>query len=335
MELAEIEKRTRAGFVDWDGPSLVVTPLTKGGSGRRFVRIERESGGESLIAMHFTRERPDNERFAAVTDFLYACQTAVPRILARDEDSDLIWLEDLGETDLHDLREGDWETVRRPRYESTLKSVFRVHRILESNPPENLPELEPGFDRELYRWEQGYFFDHFVRPFAPPGAGAVRDDPALRVLAEELANEPRSLVHRDFQSTNVMLKDGNCYLIDYQGLRWGLPEYDVASMIYDPYCPFSEEQVSRLASYYLGLKRSAGDRESTHDYEKRLARCALQRLMQALGAYGFLGLEKGKREFLQHIPEAVARLRRVAVDRGYLPELAPCLEASSPERFQP
>lgn len=325
MNFTDIEKQTRIRFPEWDSAALGFCPLEKGGSGRIFIRVEKEPGGESLIAMHFTNERPDNARFASITDFLLAQQITVPRILARQEDLGLLWVEDLGEIDLHDAAQNDWDSVRRPRYESALQSVFRLHRISEEEPPVNIPEMEPGFDSGLYDWEQGYFFQHFVKNFAGPEGEALQDSDALTGMAKGLAEEPRCLVHRDFQSTNIMLRDGLSYLIDYQGLRWGLAEYDLASLIYDPYCPFTEDQQESLATFYYSLKQSAGDLEDYETFRQRLAHCAVQRLMQALGAYGFLGLVKGKREFLHHIPVAVDRLRNIAVDQGYLPELAPCL----------
>lgn len=334
MKIPEIEQWTRELFPEWDTGELRLVPVEKGGSGRLFVRVFRSGeGSESLIAMHFTSERTDNARFASVSDFLAAQKVAVPRILARRENMGLLWMEDLGEKDLHALAEDDWEAVRRPRYEAALRSVFRIHLIREEDPPPDLPLLEPGFDERLYRWEQGYFFSHFASRFSRADdsteATAIREGEPLHEIAADLAAEPRALVHRDFQSTNVMLRNGECCLIDYQGLRWGLPEYDVASLIHDPYCPFSPEQAEELARFYHGLKRSAGDGESWEGFNERLAKCSIQRLMQALGAYGFLGTVKGKKEFLAHIPVAAERLRRIAVEEGHLPELEPCLELSA------
>jgi len=203
--------------------------------------------------------------------------------------------------------------------------VFSVHKVSECSPPQYLPELEKGFDADLYQWEQNYFFDHYVANFGPEGSVSVREDDSFSELCRELGAEPRFLVHRDFQCTNVMIRKGKSFLIDYQGLRWGLPEYDLASMIYDPYSEFTETEQNGLAEFYFELAKRSGREESFETFRRRLDRCAIQRLMQALGAYGFLGLVKGKEEFLQHIPTAVARLRAIAVDRGVLPVLEKCL----------
>lgn len=327
MEVAEIERQTRMAFPEWEGSHLDLTAIEKGGSGRLFVRITEAGSGSSLIAMQYGLDRADNPRFASITDFLNRHRIPAPAILARREDLRLLWVEDLGEVDLGDLAGSDWKATRLPAYEAALRAVFPLHRIAEDEAPADLPELERPFDESLYRWEQNYFLDYYVGIFQSPGvADALRADPSLAGLARDLAAHRRRLVHRDFQSTNVMLRRGGAFLIDYQGLRWGLPEYDVASMIYDPYSAFAPSETDDLIDAYFGLKQEAGHTESREAYEKRLVQCAMQRLMQALGAYGFLGERQDKREFLAHIPTAKRRLLELSRKEGGLPVLARLLE---------
>lgn len=212
--------------------------------------------------------------------------------------------------------DSDWETVQKPLYEASLRAVFPLHQISFDNQPGDLPELEFCFDAELYQWEQDYFYNHYVTHFGNQAELAFRSDPSLTDLRDWLSSQPRALVHRDFQSTNVMVHQKKCYLIDYQGMRFGLPEYDVASMVYDPYVSLLPEQREELIRFYYSLKVEAGHTESYEAYRKRFDACAMQRLMQALGAYGFLGLKKGMKEFLQHIEPARERLQHVGRSYG-------------------
>ncbi len=329
MELEELERCTRENLPDWKDADLEAIVIEKGGSGRLFVRYLERSGGRSLIAMQYTNERADNPRFAAITDFLLRHDIPAPAIAARREDLGLLWVEDLGEIDLGSLAGSDWKSSRLPAYELALRAVFPLHCLNEAEAPADLPELELCFDRKLYEWEQNYFLTHFVERYHPATVAAhLRAHSALPALADELGGLPRALVHRDFQSTNVMLRGGKCYLIDYQGLRWGLPEYDLASMIYDPYSAFTAAETADLIDCYFTLKREAGHGESRESFERRLTQCAMQRLMQALGAYGFLGEVKGKREFLTHIPVARQRLLDLAMKEGGLGVLVECLAES-------
>lgn len=326
MELAEIERHTREAVPGWGSAALDFSVIEKGGSGRLFVRVSERGGDRSLIAMHYELDRADNPRFASITDFLNRHHIGAPAIAARREDLRLLWVEDLGETDLGNLAGTCWETSRRPAYESALRTVFPLHCVTEDAAPDDLPELERPFDESLYEWERNYFLTHYVERFhSPEIAAALREDPSLAALGHELAGHRRSLVHRDFQSTNVMLRDGGSFLIDYQGLRWGLPEYDLASMVYDPYSVFTPEETADLIDFYFSLKQEAGHAESRQDYERRLVQCAMQRLMQALGAYGFLGEVKEKREFLAHIPVAKARLLELSRKDGGLTVLSDLL----------
>ncbi len=120
----------------------------------------------------------------------------------------------------------------------------------------------------------------------------------------------------------MLRKDGCAALIDYQGVRWGLAGYDVASMVYDAYVPFSDDQREQLLDVYLRVRQDVDASFDRALFERLWPLLAAQRLMQALGAFGMLGHVKGKREFLEHIPAAWAKLRQVA---GSSPELAPLL----------
>ena len=298
----------------------LVEPLLKGGSDRCYFRVRSADGEESLIYSQFGAERPENARFAPQTEYLRDRGVAVPRILARDEEHRRLWIEDLGETDLWAFRLADWETVKRPLYLATLREVAKIHALTEAS-LEDPPVVELPFDFRLYLWEQGYFLDHFAANFSAASAdeiAAIRDAPAMSDLAAHLSSLPRCLVHRDFQSQNVMIRAGAPAFIDYQGLRFGLAEYDLASLIFDPYVPM-------LPAHREELIRYVEDHYNQPDLRLRLMACACQRLMQALGAYGYLGLVKEKPAFLEHIGPAVENLREVALNQGALPVIEPLL----------
>jgi hypothetical protein len=130
----------------------------------------------------------------------------------------------------------------------------------------------------------------------------------LREIAKHLAGLPRVLVHRDFQSQNIIIENGQANLIDFQGMRPGLAAYDLASLLYDPYVDLTESERAELITYYRDGRDKRGV-TCSEDFDSKLRLCAMQRLMQALGAYGFLGLIKGNKNFLQYIPRAVRSLR--------------------------
>lgn len=325
-DLESIVAATRQQLPGFPVENATVAPLLKGGSGRFYFRVRSADGEESLIFSQFSNERPENARFAPQTDFLRAHGIAAPRILARDLEQNRLWIEDLGETDLWSFREADWASVKRPLYEATLVEVAKIHALREST-LEDPPVVELPFDETLYRWEQGYFLDHFAKNFSAAAESEIeqiRNSPELAELAQNLAAKPRCLVHRDFQSQNVMIRAGAPVFIDYQGLRFGLAEYDLASLIFDPYVSMTADQREELIAF-------SEAQSETPNFRRQLLACACQRLMQALGAYGFLGLVKRKPAFLDHIQPAVANLRSVALEQAAAPILEPLLTLKNAE----
>jgi len=104
------------------------------------------------------------------------------------------------------------------------------------------------------------------------------------------------------------VRNGQAHLIDFQGMRPGLAQYDLASLFFDPYVDLPEEERAELKAYYCEQRSKHGGAVEA-DFESTLKMCAMQRLMQALGAYGFLGLVKRHKSFLQYIQVAVRSLR--------------------------
>ena len=322
LDQAELAEHARTYLSIGDFDSIQTIPVTGGGSGRTFHRVHFRPSGETFIVMQYAHDRPDNERFVPVTKYLNKyLKVAVPKLHGFDEERCLVWLEDLGGTDLWSQREQPWPLLE-PLYQHTLDEVWKLHAV----PEQEIPcELEPEFSVGLYRWEQEYFYQHFLAHqsrMKPTEIEALYESQAWKEMAEELASLPKFLVHRDFQSRNIMIYGGLVHLIDYQGLRWGRPEYDLASILLDPYVEIGSDHRGDLLRYYHANHRE----DSWESFLDLYWKCAAQRLMQALGAYGNLGRNLGKTEFLESIPIALPRLRFVLKEGNLLPDLQEALQ---------
>ncbi|MEX1111193.1 MAG: phosphotransferase [Chthoniobacterales bacterium] len=293
-------------------------PVNHGGSDRQFWRGRGAASG--LIAVFYGLEKAENSRYAHCADFLHRHGLRVPAVLAHDAEWRRLLMEDAGTEDLWSHREEPWP-VRRDLYTKALREAARMH-ALDLPPAEAEHVLREPFDGALYRWEQDYFFENFL------GAGTAahwRATVPLEAQAEGLAALPRVIVHRDLQSQNVMVHDGEVTLIDFQGMRAGLAGYDVASLLYDPYVQMTPGEREELSAIYAGL---AG-RTDRAAWEQELNAGARQRLMQALGAYGFLGKTKGKTAFLAHIPVAAERLAGLCEAEAAWQPLAGAIRAAA------
>jgi hypothetical protein len=298
-------------FPRLDVDQIKIKPINKGGSDRKFYRI-RCSPEQTLILVKYNLEREENRHYVQIARFLNAHGIRVPKIYFHDATEGLIWIEDLGERDLFSYRLESW-LVRRAFYESALDQIAALHGLPESVCIEIKEDLPAEFNAALYVWEQNYFFENCLgRYFAVDNEklASLAALPALNEIAEHLDRLPRVLVHRDFQSQNIIMRNGQAHLIDFQGMRPGLAEYDLASLLYDPYVDLTEAEHAELVTYYREQQVKKGitiDR----DFDSTLRPCAMQRLMQALGAYGFLGLVKGHKHFLEYIPNAMKSLRSI------------------------
>jgi len=271
--------------------SVTLEPIKRGASGRTIVRV-KTPGRDPFIGVHWTEERADNANFVPVARFLKKARIRVPEIYHENAKRHVALVEDLGDTDLLTLKDRPF-AEREPLYRSALS---QIDRLFYAKAPKEF-ELMPPFDASLYRWEQEYFFEHLVEGFLGLDAGALREEPAFGALAERLGSGARHLVHRDFQSQNLLVKDGETWLIDFQGLRRGRQEYDIASLIYDPYLDHSEDERERLLEIWEEI---ADERPEPTIFRE----CAAQRLMQALGAYGNILKKRGDEWYRPHIAVA-------------------------------
>jgi aminoglycoside/choline kinase family phosphotransferase len=322
MRTALLLRRTRMHFPRLDVDHIKIRPIEKGGSDRKFYRIHC-SADQALILVKYNLEREENRHYVQIAQFLDAHGIRVPKIYFHDPAEGLIWIEDLGERDLYSYRDESW-LVRRAFYESALDQIGKLHSLPESVCVEMKEHLPAEFNAALYRWEQKYFFQNCLGRYFSVGESKRKELaalPGLREIAKHLASLPRVLVHRDFQSQNIIIQNGQANLIDFQGMRPGLAEYDLASLLYDPYVELTEAERAELIAYYRGRQLENGA-TINGDFDFTLRLCAMQRLMQALGAYGFLGLVKGHKHFLEYIPRAVRSLRETVTNIDNLKPLA-------------
>jgi aminoglycoside/choline kinase family phosphotransferase len=308
MNINRLIDQTRERFPHYSESKVEVLPLEKGGSDRRYYRI-RFSADHSLILVKYNPEKPENERFVAIANFLNGIGVNAPLIYFHDQEQALIWMQDLGEEDLWHHRNEPWG-VRRRFYETALDQAAFLHRS-DPGRSENL-HLQPGFDERLYLWEQNYCLENCLGLYFEVSAAEIkrlREHAAFANLAKRLASYRRVLVHRDFQSQNIIIWDDQAYLIDFQGLRPGLSQYDLASLLFDPYVTLSRQERDYLLRYYF----ERNDQGWTFpEFEKVYLECGIQRLMQALGAYGVIGVLREKKEFLRHVQPAIKTLIEVA-----------------------
>lgn len=270
--------------------------IAVGASGRSIMR------GHGYLGVYWTADRADNGSFVPVAQYLAQHGLHVPKIFdhqALKDGSGVASMEDLGSCSLLDLKDEPW-AKRVVFYRAALDELHALHSL----PLPDEFDLQVPFDEALYRWEQEYFAEHYWSRHRGFYAEEFLALPELADIARDLAALPVCLVHRDFQSQNVMIYKDTAYLIDFQGMRLGRAEYDLASLIFDPYADLSRHQRDELFQYWEQVTGSPLDHQV-------FFASALQRLMQAMGAFGNIGYNQGKTWYLELFPAAGRALREL------------------------
>jgi N-acetylmuramate 1-kinase len=286
------------------------------GSQRRFLRIRKKKSDEarSYILVIWDSRDEDWPRFLGLINELGSHTSFLPRVFANDARHGLILEEDLGPTTLKRYCDDDPDNVLK--FEKIYKQVIDALCKWQSIQPHLSKVISARvMDLDTFLWETAYFSRHCVTDFCGCEHLLTKDwDRERAQLAVEAASLPRGCMHRDFQSENVMIYKGQIRFVDFQGARLGPPEYDTASLLFDPYMERLDQSLSqKLFTYYRERSPASGISDHTFNI------CAAQRLMQALGAYGNLSIHKGKNWYRKYIPLALGRLKNVLVN---LPEFS-------------
>ena len=281
-----------------------------GGSGRKIIRLA--SGERSAIGILYS-VREENIAFLEFSRHFRRHGLPVPQIYGEDLDQDAYLEEDLGDVTLFEFlsshRTG--EKIAPEGVEAYRRVVAMLPRFqVEAGRDLNYRVCYPrgSFDRQSITWDLNYFKYYFLRL-----AGVPFNEQALEVdfgrLTKFLLSAPRDyFLYRDFQSRNVMLRDGQPFFVDYQGGRKGALQYDIASLLYDAKADLPPPLRQQLLDHYLDTLATLVElpREA---FLQHYYAYVYVRIMQALGAYGFRGFYERKAHFLQSVPYALKNLR--------------------------
>ncbi|MEM1158416.1 MAG: phosphotransferase [Verrucomicrobiota bacterium] len=315
--------RTEEELLEWynsepetgEQQAVRLETMVKGGSVRRFYRLVDDEEQSLGVLMEYSSEKKENTFYAGISRFLSELGVPAPGIIHHEAEIGLAVLQDMGSQDLFALKDAPWSELKR-QYIEVLRAISPLWRAGQQEvQSRNALEMMEGFDARLYQWERDYFYDQCVSRFVAEVTPESRDKmhQECRVLQELLLKQEVSLVHRDFQSHNIMIGEDGPAFVDFQGLRTGTWFYDLASLLYDPYMSLTENRRDELVGFATEMMDWPG---SDDEFDVILSTAAVQRLMQALGAYGYLGKELGKEEFLPYIPVAAKELHVLATEMG-------------------
>lgn len=287
----------------WSPRETAAAFLGTRGSNRSFWRLYH--GADRAIYIRYSLERSENARYAGHARLLAEAGVPVPQVLAELAQRCCLVMEDWGDDSLQKRMAARPERAET-WYLPVMEALARLHvEGTRRVAAESDAILEPPFDAALYGWEHGLFETHLLKERY--GLAALPSDVAreLQQVAARLLDAPQVALHRDFQSSNILFRGRRMAFIDFQGLRMGAAAYDLASLLYDPYVTLSPELRVRLVQAYETCA------PSLHEGVALLHIGAVQRLVQALGAFGRLA-SVGQAGFMRYILPALQNLLEVA-----------------------
>jgi len=303
----------RLAFPDYSEGKIECLELKGDGSDRDWYRLKADSRS-LVVADHGIRSgagTSEIDSFVSIGRHLYDNGVAVPRIYLHDNFSGLVFLEDLGDVNLQAVVKNS-ESLDEiiSRYKSVIDLLIRMSIFGSRGFDLSWTYQTPYYDRDLIlENECRYFIDAFLNGYL--GNDFCFDDfkkEFMHLADSALEFAVNGFMHRDMQSRNIMIKDNKYYFIDFQAGRIGPIQYDLASLLIDPYVELPVHVQKQLLDYCIE-KLSSFIHVNPKLFCLSYKYCAVTRNLQALGAFGYLSRIKGKTYFEQYIPAAVMALK--------------------------
>lgn len=297
-------------FKKWSGEKIIsISPLPESGSSRKYFRIT--SNNKSAIGVYNTDKR-ENRALIYLTKHFLKHKLNVPKIYSQDLENSIYLIEDLGDVTLFSLieqnRNGNLfngEVIEL--YKNILEQLprFQITAAKKINFNNCYPRSK--FDSQSIMWDLNYFKYYFLK-LAKIDFDEQKLENDFNTLTNFLLSaDCNYFLYRDFNSRNIMIKNGKPCFIDYQGGRKGALQYDLASLLFDSKADLPNNLRTEFLEYYLSSVNKI-KKINKKDFLKYYYGYVLIRLLQMFGAYGYRGYFEGKAHFLKSIPYAVKNL---------------------------
>jgi len=314
------QKAFKKAFPDFVAKQIKKTDVKGDGSDRKWFRLI-QNNRSLIMADHGIRKKnglSEMDAFIAIGRHLEDKGLPVPKIYLHDTFSGLVFLEDLGDVNLQKIA-NESKNLKEiiSCYQSVINILIKLSITGKQGFDPSWTYQTPTYDKHvILENECRYFVEAFLNGYLKWNISFsdLQDDFFL-IAENALASPLKGFMHRDMQSRNIMIKNNSIYFIDFQGGRFGPIQYDLASLLIDPYVdlPYPvridllDYTIEKLSSILLIEKKSFC---ACFDY------CAISRNLQILGAFGYLSRVKKKTDFEQYIPAAVKTLKQLLQQSG-------------------
>lgn len=302
-------KKLYLSYVGCEPQAIEEMPAS--GSNRRYFRL---LGNPTLIGVS-GESLEENRAFLYMAEHFKQKGLPVPTIYARSENNMFYLQEDLGDTLLFNaIEKGRQTSIFSEEEKELLRKTMRLLPAIQFAGADGMdfsychPQAE--FNSRSILWDLNYFKYCFLKATGLEFQEDRLEDDFQKMSDVLLRSSSATFLYRDFQSRNVMVKDGEPWLIDFQGGRKGPIYYDVASFLWQAKANYPDELRQELLNEYIQALRKYKPVDDAY-FHAQLRHFVLFRTMQVLGAYGFRGYFEKKPHFIQSVPYAIENLRQL------------------------
>lgn len=302
-------KKLYLSYVGCEPQAIEEMPAS--GSNRRYFRL---LGNPTLIGVS-GESLEENRAFLYMAEHFKQKGLPVPTIYARSENNMFYLQEDLGDTLLFNaIEKGRQTSIFSEEEKELLRKTMRLLPAIQFAGADGMdfsychPQAE--FNSRSILWDLNYFKYCFLKATGLEFQEDRLEDDFQKMSDVLLRSSSATFLYRDFQSRNVMVKDGEPWLIDFQGGRKGPIYYDVASFLWQAKANYPDEIRQELLNEYIQALRKYKPVDEAY-FHAQLRHFVLFRTMQVLGAYGFRGYFEKKPHFIQSVPYAIENLRQL------------------------
>jgi aminoglycoside/choline kinase family phosphotransferase len=313
-------------------PEAPVLKLKGDASNRSYYRVGSGAGSYVLMVMPpdslkkseeaTAGDAPTELPFLNVHRYLSGLGIRVPRIHRFDEPAGMMVLEDLGDLTFEQALEGGqrWQEY----YPRAVQLLAQLRVQAERRPDPSCLAFGRAFDVPLYHWELHHFREWGLEAWSGSKASpseAAQLETHFQHISNALAAEPKGFTHRDYQSRNLMVKDGELVVIDFQDALLGPRQYDLVALLRDSYVELPRDFVEAMVVRYLeAYQKAGGERLDRTGFMQTFDLLTVQRKLKDAGRFEYINRVKGNPGFLVSIPASL-RYVRDALERR--PELLP------------
>lgn len=307
----DLAKLTAIGHSHFGTKSFEIIKLKGDASNRRIYRLA--DNGSTAIAV-CSDNKAENDAFLSFSQSFEKINLPVPKVFSYHANKNVYMLEDLGEVTLADwvARSCKYNPIKNDQVIQTYQRILDT-LVLFQTKGFNVIDFSKCYQYEEFNfrsiyWDLCYFENRFIPYYVNLKFNELVFRKELSSLAFCLNKVKRSyFLYRDFQSRNIMIKDSKLYFIDYQSGRKGALQYDVASLLYDANVNLNSSTRDMLLNYYIENISQVVDINKS-DFRNSYYDFVLIRLLQALGAFGFLVNVKNQKQYQPSIFSAIKNL---------------------------